>query len=288
MESLLHQAVDEAWSAVGPSLGHSRVGMIGGLPSPRAGVSAGLAARLAAALGERHPRMRDVRWMANGHASGLMAIGAAARALKQDEADFMLAAAVDSQIDADLLEWLDQRERLHIATNAWGYLPGEGAACCVLCRADTASRHALDVLGRVVAVASARETHCIYTESICLGQGLTSAVRHATSFLPAGTRIDDTLCDQNGDAYRADEFGFMLARTGNAFVDSTRFSAPADCWGDVGAASGALFVVLAATAGRKGYAAGVHTLMLASSETGERGALVFAAVAGASGDRPWR
>lgn len=75
-----------------------------------------------------------------------------------------------------------------------------------------------------------------------------------------GAKIDATLCDQNGEAYRADEFGFMLARTSEGFVNPADFEAPADCWGDVGAASGPLFVVLAAMAAKKGYAKGPRTL----------------------------
>ena len=81
----------------------------------------------------------------------------------------------------------------------------------------------------------------------------------------------------NGEAYRADEFGFMLARTSERFVDSSDFTAPADSWGDVGAASGPLFVLLAAAAAMKGYARGPLTLLWTSSEGGERAAALFLA-----------
>ena len=83
------------------------------------------------------------------------------------------------------------------------------------------------------------------------------------------------ICDQNGEAYRADELGFMLVRLSERFRGGSDFLAPADCWGDVGAASVPLFVILAAAAAERGYARGPHYLVWASSEGGERGAALL-------------
>jgi 3-oxoacyl-[acyl-carrier-protein] synthase-1 len=83
------------------------------------------------------------------------------------------------------------------------------------------------------------------------------------------------ICDQNGEAYRADELAFMLVRLSERFTDGSDFEAPADCWGDVGAASGPLFVVLAAAAAERGYARGPHYVLWTSSESGERGAALL-------------
>ncbi len=74
----------------------------------------------------------------------------------------------------------------------------------------------------------------------------------------------------NGEPYRADEFAYTIVRHGGRFVDASDFLTPADCWGDVGAASGPLFVVLAATSGQRGYAKGALTLFWTSSDSGER------------------
>jgi len=76
----------------------------------------------------------------------------------------------------------------------------------------------------------------------------------------------------NGEPYRADEFGFACVRTGEAFVSASDFNAPADCWGDVSAASGPLGLMLAVIAARKGYAKGRYGFVWASSEGGERAA----------------
>ena len=124
-------------------------------------------------------------------------------------------------------------------------------------------------------MATANEPNRIYTETVCIGEGLTKVVQRVLGFMPEGAKVDTILCDQNGEAYRADEFGFTLARTAERFVDPSDFGAPADCWGDVGAASGPLFVVLAAMAAKKGYAKGPRTLLWTSSEGGERSAVLF-------------
>jgi len=102
-------------------------------------------------------------------------------------------------------------------------------------------------------------------------------VRGVVTSLPDNVKIDYTLCDQNGEAYRADEVGFMLCRLSEYFADPSDYMAPADCWGDVGAASGPLFINMIISASEKGYAKGPYTLLWASSEGGERTAALFRA-----------
>lgn len=271
------EAVQGAPAVAGAAL---RLTAIVGLPESRPGLDPSLADAIRDGLGDRLVSGlagANVHVLPIGHASGLMALEAGARLLHQDGAEFVLAGGVDSHVDADTLEWLDRCERLHVPTNGWGYIPGEAAAFCLLCTARTAERHGLDSLGSVGAFGAAEEANRIYTKTVCIGQGLTQAVRQTLDAMPAGVTVDATICDQNGEAYRADECGFMLSRTSERFVAPTEFVAPADCWGDVGAASGPLFVLLAACAARKGYAKGSRTLLWASSEGGARSAALFEA-----------
>jgi 3-oxoacyl-[acyl-carrier-protein] synthase-1 len=74
----------------------------------------------------------------------------------------------------------------------------------------------------------------------------------------------------NGEPYRADEFGFACLRTKEAFESASDFVAPADCWGDVSAATGPLSLALSTIAFRKTYANGPFSFLWASSESGER------------------
>ena len=70
------------------------------------------------------------------------------------------------------------------------------------------------------------------------------------------------------------KFGFATLRTGEHFRAASDFVAPADCWGDVGAAGSLLHVALAVIANRKRYAEGPLSMVWGSSESGERGAVL--------------
>jgi 3-oxoacyl-[acyl-carrier-protein] synthase I len=252
-----------------------------GLPSPRPGLPPNLAGVLSQRMKELNApvgRLAKAQFLANGHSAGLMALEAGCRLLQDGAAVFCLIGGVDSTLHPDTLEWIEDCEQLHKPANAWGFIPGEAAGFCLLCAGTTAERHGVPVLGRVMAVATSQEENRIKTKTVCLGNGLTEVVRKVLpAAAAAGPIIDWIICDQNGEAYRADEFGFLMARTGEWFRNGSDFLAPADCWGDVGAASGPLFVTLATFAASKGYAPGPHTLIWTSSEGGERSAAIFSA-----------
>ena len=115
----------------------------------------------------------------------------------------------------------------------------------------------------------------IKTDGVCLGWGLTRAVRSALADLEPEEAVDRIYCDQNGETYRADELGFMLARLGERFRNPADFVAPADCWGDVGAATVPLLIGLVAAAAERGYAAGPLSLVIAGSESGRRSCILL-------------
>ena len=256
----------------------NEVKVIVALPEVRPGLPDDLGERIAdhiSAQGNEHYHIEDIRLAFNGHAAGLMALESASKHLAKEECEFYLAGGVDSYIDSDTLDWVEENEQLHVPSNAWGFIPGEAACFCLVCSVDTANKYRLPVKAQLVAISTAREKNKIKTETVCIGKGLTQAVKGAISGLPENTKIDYTICDQNGEAYRADEFGFMLVRSAKYFTDPSDYMAPADCWGDVGAASGSLFVNLIISASEKGYANGSHTLLWASSEGGERTAVIF-------------
>jgi 3-oxoacyl-[acyl-carrier-protein] synthase-1 len=248
-----------------------------GLPAPRPGLPEGLAdalrTRLASVISEGF-RCRDITFYAAGHSSGLMAIEESWRRIRSGAALFCLVGGIDSYVLPETLEWLDETERLHSEENAWGLIPGEAAAFCLACSRETADRHHLDVVATIQGAGTAVERVTFdRTEEVCLGEGLIEAFSRALDALPSRTdRVDSMVCDMNGEPYRSDEFGYCVVRHSQRFVDPSDFLTPADCWGDVGAASGPLFASLVATAGRKGYARGPLNLIWTSSDKGERSA----------------
>jgi len=286
-------AVDAALQALascGGARGSSpKLAVCLGLPGPRPGLPADLVARVEHALREA---LRDIADVVDigivrcGHSGALIGLELARQRLASGSADLGLVGGVDSYLDAETLEWLESRGQLHSAgagNNAWGFIPGEAAGWCVLASAAHAREAALASWGRVRSTAVCQEPARGPGE-VCLGRGLTEAFLGATGALALPReRVDHILCDMNGEPQRAEEFGFASLRTHDRFEDPSDFIAPADCWGDVGAASGPLLLALACTGRAKGYLPGDRALVWTSSESGERAAalLDFTGVQGA-------
>jgi 3-oxoacyl-[acyl-carrier-protein] synthase-1 len=227
-----------------------------------------------------------VRGIDKGHAAGLLAMQLAAREIAAGDADVAIVAGVDSYHDPDTLEWLDRSGLLMSASNRNGYPPGEGAGACLLASRAFADRSGLPVLGQVVAAGSAMEPHPIRSGRVCVGDGLSSALRGMIGRLEAPRPIlTAAYCDLNGERYRSEELTYTLLRVQQSFAKPHDYLSPADCWGDVGAASGPLFAALAAVAARRGYLSGAHPALWAGSESGYRAAVAMDMAAGRRGVR---
>jgi 3-oxoacyl-[acyl-carrier-protein] synthase-1 len=259
-----------------------KIALFVGFPAERPGVPADIGERLRDALEDDFPQaFIRTSFARGGHAAGFALLRQAQKLLAAGSADACLIAATDSYLEPDTLEWLEMTEQLHGAAprnNAWGFIPGEGAGAVLVATREAARRHGMTPLAEVVATALAREDKLIRTSEVCVGRGLTNAFQTALADLPAGARITDVVCDMNGDPYRADEFAFAVLRTRERFLTPSEFVAPADCWGDVGAASAPLLLVLTVIALYKAYSNGAAALVWCSSDTGERGAALIARV----------
>ncbi len=246
------------------------------LPEPRPGLDEHTPERVVAALAGMAPAgctLGEVKTMATGHAAGLAALAEAATLLRGDH-ELCLVAGADSYLDAETLAWLAGEDRVLAGTNPHGFIPGEGAGCLLLATAEAAARLDLACLGRVSGVAVAREEHTIYGQGVCTGQGLTAAFREALGRLPDGAVVRQLMGDMNGERYRAEEYAYAMIRNREKLAETVALLAPADRWGDVGAASALLALVLVSRAATRGYAPGEHTLVWASSVEGQRGAAV--------------
>jgi 3-oxoacyl-[acyl-carrier-protein] synthase-1 len=131
----------------------------------------------------------------------------------------------------------------------------------------------LKPLAELLAVGTGEETKLLGTKTVCIGEGLTAAFRGA---LRPEHRVAHSYCDFNGETYRADEYGFAVCRTRECFDDAGSFTAAADCWGDVGAASAPLSMTLPIVAWSRKYAKGLVNLAWSSSaHTPLRGAALL-------------
>ena len=211
-----------------------------------------------------------------GHAAGLLALDAACTRIRTGQAEICVIAGVDSYLEFETLEWLDQNRQLATSYHRGAFCPGEGAGAFVVAADSVVRRYRLDSLAVVRGTGTATEARRIKTDVVCLGEGLTESVRKAVMPLRLPEEVvEGIICDINGERYRSEEWGFTLLRFPEALVDPTGYDLPASCWGDMGAASGPLFVMLAVTAGKRGWAKGALYLIWNSSEGGRRAAVVL-------------
>ena len=279
--AMLFPVIDEALDGLKHRLAplRARVGLALALPPPRPGRPADLAPRIEVRIAQRYGNVfsRTVAFE-HGHAAGHTALDGAVRSLAASSVDACVIAGVDSYLAAETLEWLEAADQLHGAgsqNNAWGFIPGEAAAAVLVAHPEFAVRAELETLGQIVGVGIAAEQKLIKTDAVCIGEGLTRALRAALDAVDPRERIDNVFCDLNGETYRADEYGFAALRVKDRFRAVSDFVAPADCWGDIGAAGCPLHVALAVISCRKRYSKGSLSMVWASSESGERGATVI-------------
>lgn len=217
---------------------------------------------IAVGAGFTGPGSTTIDLVADGHAGGLLALENAVRQLRRGDARFCLVGGADSWIDPQRLEAIDYAGRLHSVNYTWGFIPGEGAGFCLIATGATARQFQLNPLAEVAAVATAQESKVMGSQTVCIGEGLTAAFR---GVLDPVHRVTHSYCDFNGETYRADEFGFSVCRTRECFEDAGSFTAAAECWGDVGAASGTLAITLPLAAWNRRYAKGTVNLVWSSS-----------------------
>ena len=285
-DRFLELAVPAAREALKPLHGKNkslpRVSVIVALPEERPGRPERLnkifAGQFATEL-EKEIKIQDVQCHPSSHAGGLFCVEQAMSLVASGKSQLCLIGGVDSYLEAETLEWLDALDQIHSESIIWGFCPGEGAGFCLLASADLVEAIGLSAPVELISAASADEANRIKTETVCIGEGLSEAFRKALSALPHDCSVNHTICDMNGEPYRADEYGFAVLRSPGKFADESDFETPADCWGDVGAASGPLFAILATFAAKKEYNPQPFTFLWASSEGGLRAAALLQAKA---------
>jgi 3-oxoacyl-[acyl-carrier-protein] synthase-1 len=278
-ENALREACDPLENMLGDC---GEMPLFVGLPELRPGFTEQDAEQVQGALrsiGHLPVELRRTDIFARGHAAGVCALLAGLQSLRRGECEMCLVGGVDSYFHPDTMEWLDANLQLAGAVSRSGFVPGEGAAFCLLANEAACARWNLHPHARVLEAALAMEEKLIKTSDVCLGVGLTRAVQSALAGPNAASRpIDSIYCDINGERYRSEEWGFVALRTGRWFTDPSSYVSPAERWGDMGAASGPLFAMLASNAFARGAAKAARSLLWASSEHGLRGAVLLGRV----------
>jgi 3-oxoacyl-[acyl-carrier-protein] synthase-1 len=213
-----------------------------------------------------------------GRASALMGLREASQRLQRGEAPFVLVGGVDSLVDLYVLGTLDQEGRVRNEINSDGLVPGEGAGFLLLCTAETVQQRALQPLAWLQGAATGQETGHLYAEEPYLGEGLAATFAALLAEAPPATPIACVYASFNGERYWAREFGVARLRSAKAFHPDHAVEHPAETFGDLGAAHGAVLAAVAVAGVTAGYRRS-PCLVYASSDHADRAAALITRLA---------
>ncbi|MDE1949435.1 MAG: hypothetical protein KGI35_12520 [Burkholderiales bacterium] len=212
--------------------------------------------------------------VARGRAAPLLALREASARLRRGDAAFVLVGGVDSLVDPYVLGTLDLQGRVRNEVSNDGLTPGEGAAFVLLCRAETAAARGLEPLATLAASATGQEPGHLYAEAPYLGEGLAAAFAALLAEAPPPEPIRCVYASFNGERYWAREDGVARLRHAEAFDPEHAVEHPAEVFGDLGAAHGAVLLAIAVDAVSAGSRRS-PCLVFASSDHADRGAALL-------------
>ncbi len=200
-----------------------------------------------------------------GRASGFYALEAAMLMLESGRHKQVIIGGVDSFLDLHLLATLDADDRILAERVMDGFAPGEAAAFLLLKLADA------ETAVKIYPPGIADEPGHRYSQEPYKGEGLANAVAEAISNAPAHS-IKTVFASFNGENFNAKEWGVAAIRNQQNLDSDFSIVHPADCYGDLGAATGPVLMALASIGMRKGHYE-KPSLVWASSEIEQRAAV---------------
>lgn len=211
--------------------------------------------------------------IAAGPTAAFEAIAQARSLLDEPDTSACLVLALDSLIDAQVLNWLDQDHRLKTSQQTDGVIPGEAACLAVISQGPlTSSAVGCKGLGL------AHEAATVLNEEPLLGKGLAEALRIALDEAAIGMHdVAFRISDVAGESYAFEELVLAQTRVMRKVRSSQPLWHPADCIGDCGAAAGLIQFAWAEQAFARGYAPGTVAALHGSSAFGARAAAIVGA-----------
>ena len=207
--------------------------------------------------------------VAIGHAGFAVALD---RALHAQGPGCVVAGGVDTHHEEFRLAQLLENMRLKSETVHGGFVPGEGAAFLALERA-TSEQPAYALVRHVASGLCEEPTF----EEPRVAELATLLVRQAAASLrerPVGWMLNDA----NGERSRSKEVDFLRLRCSDLFpADRSQELRLADEFGDLGAATGAMYAAYVALGMRHGFAPSSNAIITLASAGRERGVIALEA-----------
>ncbi|HYO54397.1 hypothetical protein [Archangium sp.] len=212
-----------------------------------------------------------------GHVAFARALRAAGAWLARSSGRACMVAALDSLLDPQLLEILLNQQRLKTEDQPVGFTPGEAGVALLL---RVPGRTPADSpRGRPLVEAVSLSSAAL--EAPEDGRALAACLRALLPFLPSGGGEPFWVSDHNGEEHRALEWGTLqvLLRAEPPHWESFEAWYPASGFGELGVASSAIGLGLAARALERGYAPGRTGIILSTDEGVEHAAVLLASTA---------
>ncbi len=212
-------------------------------------------------------------FIATGRAAGIHGLQQAFDYLYQKGASYVLLGGSDSYINTARIDYLDENERLLVSNRMDSFVAGEGAGFLLLTR----DRHkAMQLNNHVVALyrpGLGEEQGHMYSDEPYCGDGLADAFRQALSRY-TGEPVKVIYSSMNGEHIWAKEYGVACLRNRHALDNNVQTEHPADCYGDLGAATGSVLIGVAAIHLLQNRAVNTQ-LVYASADRSQRAAVVM-------------
>jgi 3-oxoacyl-[acyl-carrier-protein] synthase-1 len=214
----------------------------------------------------------------SGHTGIAECLADAANELSVGEIEVAIVGGADTLLEEDTLNWLTNTGRLKTPERPAGLVPGEAGAFLVLETVTAANARRANIWGILRDLRFADDSRPLFSGKPPLGVALAqvaSGVAEASDWTEGAPVWFIT--DQNGESYRAKEWGhalLRLVRTSKTFAQPALWY-PARSFGDTGAVTGALAICLATSAFKRGYAPAATVGLLSSADTGRRAAALI-------------
>ena len=212
-----------------------------------------------------------IRRFSVGRSAGMEAINFAFDYLMNQPQDYVLIVGVDSFDDDTVIG--QYKDRLLSLGGADTFAPGEGASALLLTRHLELADKRDGVAIALHKPGMADEEGHLFSDKPYRGDGLDKAFKLALKDQPAHS-IHTIYSSMNGENYWAKEYGVAYLRSKEKFIEDVKIEHPADCFGDLGAATATALITVAAEKLRKTKHA-QKTLVSCSSDKATRGALVI-------------
>lgn len=222
--------------------------------------------------------MRPTRLLFQGRAGVIEALALAEKLLYERAFNEVLVGGLDSYQHPQRLARLADEGRVATESSTDSFIPGEA---CGFLRLSRHPEKSLFGSAHIHLPHIANEVGHIYSEAEYLGDGLATAVAETCQYsqLPPA---DVAHISANGERYWAKELSTAFIRNHEFLAEDVDVRHPAEYFGDLGAATGAVLIALAAQA----HQPETSQLICASSDGALRGAVLFGESAPYPTDEP--